>query len=89
METLNKLMTHAVEQYGRDRTYSVRFGGSTPIITVSDDADPIAELWGVNGKIKVKRFHPLRRVYDAKREADEKADAIRRARQLIEDSFRV
>lgn len=88
METLNKLMTHAVEQYGRDRTYSVRFGGSTPIITVSDDG-PIAELWDTNGKIKVKRFYPLRRVYDAKREADEKADAIRRARQLIEDSFRV
>ena len=57
METLNKLMTHAVEQYGRDRTYSVRFGGSTPIITVSDDDDgPIAELWGVNGEIKIKRF---------------------------------
>jgi hypothetical protein len=58
MEQVNTLMAHAVKQYGRDRNYTVRFGGSTPIIGVYEDdpetprATRIAEVWMVNGEIK-------------------------------------
>ena len=57
LETLNRLMAYAVEQFGRDRIYSVRFGGSTPIVEVcSNDSSRIVALWDVNGEITVKRF---------------------------------
>lgn len=55
---LNTLMAYAVEQYGRDRNYTVRFGGSTPVIGVYEDdaetprATRIAEVWLANGEIK-------------------------------------
>jgi len=56
-------MAHAVEQFGRDRTYTVWFDDSTPIISVADrysfdGSEPtvIAELWEVNGETKVDRF---------------------------------
>ena len=63
LEALNRLMAYAVGQFGRDRIYTVRFGGSTPIISVSDcyswdGSEPtrIAELWDANGETKIKQF---------------------------------
>jgi hypothetical protein len=63
LETLNRLMAYAIEQFGRSRIYTVRFGSSTPIVSVADcyswdGSEPtrIAELWDADGETKVERF---------------------------------
>jgi hypothetical protein len=56
MDKLNRLMAYAVKQFGRDRTYSIMFGASTPVVTVFEDSDRLAEVWDMNGEINVKRF---------------------------------
>lgn len=56
MENLNALLAHAVGQHGRDRTYTVRFGASTPIVDVYEDGVHLAEFWLVNGVVHEKKF---------------------------------
>ena len=51
------LLAHAVDQLGRDRTYSVTFGGSTPIVRVYEDETLLADFWTVNGIIYEKKFY--------------------------------
>jgi hypothetical protein len=57
METLQFLITHAVGQFGRDRTYKIRISASTPIVDVYEDDTRLAELWTVNGVIHEKKFY--------------------------------
>jgi hypothetical protein len=57
METLKFLLTHAVGQFGRDRTYKIRFGASTPIVDVFEDDTRLAEFWTVNDVIHEKKFY--------------------------------
>jgi hypothetical protein len=57
VEIMLTLMAHAVGQFGRDRTYKVRFGGSTPIVEAYDDDARLAEFWSVNGVIHEKKFY--------------------------------
>jgi len=53
---LGILMPHAVAQFGKDRVYHVRFGGSTPVIAVYEDEFEIAQLWMVNAEIHQKIY---------------------------------
>jgi hypothetical protein len=60
VETLRVLINYAVGQYGKDRVYSIRFGASTPSVTVYEDTTDkplVAEVWDVNGVINEKRFY--------------------------------
>ena len=57
METLQFLIAHAIGQHGKDRTYTVRFGTSTPIVDVYDEGTRLAEFWTVNGVIHEKKFY--------------------------------
>jgi len=59
MDKLDKLMRYAIEQYGRDRHYEIRFGASTPIVLITwPDGTAIAELWMSNSDI-CKNVFPL------------------------------
>lgn len=59
MEMLQTLMTHAVEQYGRSRYYTVLFNQSTPVVVVYEDDDlhKLADIWMVNGAIQLKKYY--------------------------------
>jgi len=59
METLKNLMAHAVGQFGRDRFYTVRFGASTPIVSVFEDEGitKLSEFWMSNDVIQEKKFY--------------------------------
>ena len=57
MTEIDKLMRHAVERYGRDRHYEIRFGASSPIVLVTwSDGTAIAELWLSNSEIREEVF---------------------------------
>ena len=51
------LIAHAVGQFGRDRTYTLRFGGSSPIVSVYEDDRLLAEFWMANDAIQEKKFY--------------------------------
>lgn len=51
------LISHAVGQFGRDRTYTLRFGGSSPIVSVFEGDTLLAELWMANDVIQEKKFY--------------------------------
>ena len=57
METLQFLVAHAVGQFGKDRTYKIRFGASTPIVDAYEDDTRLAEFWTVDGVIHEKKFY--------------------------------
>ncbi len=57
METLQFLVSHAVGQHGKDRTYKIQFGASTPTVDVYEGETRLAELWTVNGVIHEKKFY--------------------------------
>ena len=57
LDQVNKLMQRAVEMYGRDRYYKIRFGTSTPIVLVTwPDGSAIAELFLQNDEINEIKF---------------------------------
>lgn len=56
MELLKFLIEHAVGQCGRDRTYTIRFGGSTPIVDVYDGDTRLREYWTASGIIHENKF---------------------------------
>jgi len=60
LNLLNFLVAHAVGQFGYDRLYKIRFGASTPTISVYEDTQEmplISEFWLVNGVIQQKKFY--------------------------------
>jgi len=59
IEIMKTLMAHAVGQFGRDRFYTVRFGGSTPIVSVfeNEGITKLAEFWMSNDVIQEKKFY--------------------------------
>ena len=57
METLQFLVSHAVGQHGKDRTYKIQFGASTPTVDVYEGETRLAEFWTVNGVIHEKKFY--------------------------------
>ena len=60
MYEVTKLMRYAVERYGRDRHYEIRFGASTPIVLITwPDGTAIAELWLDKSKICEKVLFTL------------------------------
>lgn len=59
IDMLSTLMARAVEQFGRDRFYTVIFSASTPIVRVYEDADSdrLADFWMSDGVIQEKKFY--------------------------------
>ena len=54
---MEKMLSYAVEQWGKDRYYTVRFGGSGAIILCREpDGTPIAEVWQAGDEIKTRHF---------------------------------
>jgi hypothetical protein len=60
MENLKSLISHAVGQFGYDRTYCTTFSASGPIISVREDIDTtelLAQFWMSNDVIQQKNFY--------------------------------
>lgn len=53
MHTLDSMLAYTVEQYGRDRSYTVKFGieGKSPMVWVNEDDCLLASFWLDNGEM--------------------------------------
>ena len=55
---MENLLAYAVSQWGKDRCYTVRFGGSGAIILCTEnDGSPVAEAWQAGDEIKTQLFY--------------------------------
>ena len=58
-DTLNSLLDHAVNQFGLDRSYTVKFGldGKNPMVWVKEDDVLLASLWFDEGEIRKAQYY--------------------------------
>ena len=55
-ETLKYLIAHAVEKYGKGRTYTITFKGDVPIVNVQEGDKQIAEIWTIGVDCEFSEF---------------------------------
>jgi hypothetical protein len=57
--TLNSLLDHAVNQFGLDRSYTVKFGldGKNPMVWVKEDDVLLASLWFDDGEMRAALYY--------------------------------
>ena len=55
---MEKLLSYAVSQWGKDRAYTVRFGEAGAIILCTEpDGTPVAGVWQEGDEIKTQPFY--------------------------------
>jgi hypothetical protein len=59
MHTLNSILAHAVEQYGLDRSYTIKFdtNNQSPRILISEDDTLLGTVWLDDGKMYSKFYY--------------------------------
>ena len=58
-DDMREILDFAVKQFGRDRSYTVKFGlsGRDPMVWVKEDDDLLASVWLDEGEIRKAQYH--------------------------------